>query len=217
MSRRPAAGAPSGRPAEAAERTPSGSPRGAAPPPPPPSFEARLGALEAAIERFRVDAERYFNGGQPLPPEELRQNILRQLRELRSATLRAAAEQFRMAGLEARFNSLSELFGRRLREREEGRAPLPTRVAPASPARHDARAGIVFRDQLEASAVEALWTGLASGPGGARLELESFRSYFARQVTEIRAKTGAAAVQFRVVEEDGKLKLKAKPLAASEG
>jgi hypothetical protein len=198
-----------------AERAAAGPPRGAAPPP-APNFEARLGALEESIDHFRVEAERYFNGGQALPPEELRQNIQRQLRELHGATLRAAAEQFRLASLEARFNSLSELFGRRLREREEGRSTTPTRAVTARAPRHDARAGIVFRDQLDASAVEALWIGLASGPDGPKLELESFRGYFARQVTEIRVKTGAAAVQFRVVEEEGKLKLKAKPVAASE-
>ncbi len=218
MNRRPAAGTAAGR-ADAAERAAAAPPtarRPGEPAAPAPSFEGRLDALEKAIEQFRIEAERYFNGGQALPPEETRQRLLRQLQELRAVPMRGAADQFRYSGLEARFNSLSELYGRRLREREEGRSAITPKAVPAAAPRHDARAGIVFREQLESVAVEALWATLVSGPGGARLELESFRGYFARQVTEIRARTGAAAVQFRVVEEDGKMKLKAKPIAAEE-
>jgi len=183
-----------------------------APLPPPPNLDSKLAQLAEAVEQFRVDAERFFNGGLALPPEELRTRVQGMLRELRGVTLRAAADQYRLGSLEARFNSLSELFGRRLRDREEGRgAPAPRVAAPERPA-FDARAGIVLRDAGEAAAVEALWSGLAAAGGGKRLELETFRGYVARQVAEIRAKTGAGAVQFRVVEEEGRLKLKAKPL-----
>jgi len=184
-----------------------------APPPPAPNLDSKLAQLAEAVEQFRVDAERFFNGGLALPPEELRARVQGMLRELRGVTLRAAADQYRLGSLEARFNSLSELFGRRLREREEGRgAPTPrAAAAPERPA-FDARAGIVLRDAGEAAAVEALWSDLAAAGGGKRLELETFRGYVAKQVAEIRAKTGAGAVQFRVVEEEGRLKLKAKPL-----
>lgn len=185
--------------------------------PPAPNLDSRLAQLAEGIEQFRVDTERFFNGGLSLPPEELRSRLQAMLRELRSMTLRAAADQYRLGTLEARFNSFSELFGRRLREREEGRgAPVPrAAAAPAKPA-YDAREGIELRAAgtgAEAAAVEALWSGLAAAGGGRRLELETFRGYVAKQLDEIRAKTGAAAVQFRVVEEDGRLKLKAKPIA----
>jgi len=177
------------------------------------SWEAKLGQLTELVEQFRVDAERYFNGGLALPPEELRTRIHALLRELRTGQLRAAADQFRFASLEARFSSISELFGRRLREREEGRSAI-ARAAAEPIARHDATAGIVFPDAGDRGAVEALWGALARS-GGRTLELETFRVYLTRQIDDIRAKTGAAAVQFRVVADDGKLKLKAKPLAAS--
>lgn len=185
--------------------------------PPAPNLDSRLAQLAEGIEQFRVDSERFFNGGLALPPEELRSRLQSMLRELRSVQMRAAADQYRLGTLEARFNSFSELFGRRLREREEGRGtPVPRAVvAPARPA-YDVREGIVLRTAGtgdEAAAVEALWSGLAAAGGGRRLELETFRGYVAKQVDEIRAKTGAASVQFRVVEEDGRLKLKAKPIA----
>lgn len=206
-------------PAPPTRRAPEPNPSTAArarmaPPPPHPDLERRLGQLAEAIEQFRVDGERFFNGNLAVPPEELRTRLQAMLRELRGVQMRAAADQYRLGSLEARFNSLSELFGRRLREREEGRGAHPARPVAASPARElDARSGIELRDARDATAVEAIWSGLAAAGGGRRLELETFRDYLARQIDEIRAKTGASSVQFRVVEEEGRLKLKAKPVA----
>jgi hypothetical protein len=201
--------------------TPKGAPRpggsaaarpGAAPPEPVASAEAELDHLAAAIDRFKLEGEKFFNGATPTPPEDLRVKVGRELRALRQRTLKSAAEEFRLGSLEARFNSLAELHGRRLREREEGRGmhhrPV---VAPAK--RYDAEAGIVLDRDLEAPAVAALLAGLARG-GAAAPDLESFRGYLARQLDAIREKTGATEVQFRVDLEEGKMKLKARPLGA---
>jgi len=175
---------------------------------------ARLARLEKLVEQFRVEVERFFNGALPVPPEELRTAIQRTLQELRSAAPRGAAEQFRLGGLEARFNVLSELYGRRLRAREEGRAPKPpARGAQSEAVSYDARAGIVLSADEDRDAVEALWAGLATAGAGGRFELDAFRGYIARQVHDIRVKTGSEAVLFRVVQEEGKLKLKAKPIS----
>jgi hypothetical protein len=149
------------------------------------------------------------------------EDLLRDLRELRTANLRASADQFRLASLEARFNSYSELFNRRLRDREEGRGARPSRSsAPAPERRLDAATGVVVSDRLEPEAVDALYQTLtrrpadASGaPGAPAMELAAFRGYLSQQIESIRLKTGCEAVQFRIATEDGKLKLKAKPVS----
>ena len=45
------------------------------------------------------------------------------------------------------------------------------------------------------------------------MEPAAFRGYLAQQIESIRLKTGCDAVQFRIATEDGKLKLKAKPVS----
>lgn len=141
----------------------------------------------------------------------------RALRDLRTVALRSAVEQFRLSGLESRFNILSESFGRRLRDREEGRGPQrPKETAPAAP-RYDPEAGIVLGRGPETAAVDALFAGLARHGAAARLDLDAFRHYVQRQIEEIRNKTGAERVQFRLTREDGKVKLKARPIGSSEG
>jgi len=171
------------------------------------------------INRLRVDFERFFNGALPLPPDELRGRVQAQLRNLRGMNLLTAVDNFRLGDLEARFNSYNELFNRRLRDLEEGRH-LAARPVPApAPRRLDPEGGIVFGDRIDPEGVEALYQGLAAAPGDtvSRVDLDSFQKYLTRQVAAIREKTGCSQVQFRLATEDGKLKLKAKPVAAREG
>jgi hypothetical protein len=195
-------------------RVPANADRSGAEPEPSPSLEPRLARLAALIEEFRIEAERYFNGALPIPPEDRRVNVQHALRDLRSMTMRSAADQFRMSGLEARFNLLSESYGRRLREREEGRGSARRREPGEPASRYDVDQGVVLGRTADPEAVEALYAGLARSGAATRLDLETFRGYLARQIEEIRAKTGAEQVQFRLAQEDGRIKLKAKPVGA---
>ena len=109
--------------------------RGQLSPPQVVAWESRLQRCEELVEQFRIDIERFWNGALPIPPEELKAKIQREMRDLRGVSLLGALDQFRLGTLEGRFNSLSELYGRRLREREEGRgAVVPRAAAPAAPA-----------------------------------------------------------------------------------
>ena len=171
-----------------------------------------LDQLQRDIRQLQVDFERFFNGGLPLPPEELRNRIQAQLRNLRNTSITAAVDNFRLNDLEARYNSYNEMFNRRLRDVEEGRGPHRV-VAFVEKQRFDPRGGIVFGSEINSEAAEALYHGLVAGPGdGPKFDLDSFQTYLRRQTEAIRQKTGCDEVQFRVAEEDGKLKLKARPV-----
>lgn len=182
-----------------------------------PSIQAEqeLDRLARAIHELRIEFERFFNGALQIPPEEKRKDIQRHIRRLRGANLQGAAETFRLGSLEARFNSLNELYNRRLRDHEEGRAHRP--AAAGAPSGHDAGHGVVLDESVDPKAVEALYSGLQSRPGTSpQFDLDSFRTYLRRQVSSLREKTGCREVQFRVSEEDGKMRLKAKPLRAQD-
>jgi hypothetical protein len=177
-------------------------------------YEQAIDRLAQEVRQLRIDFERFFAGDLPAPPEGLRTQILAHLRELRNANLQSAIDNFRLGSVEAQFNAYNELFNRRLREREEGRA----RVPPPPAAHLDPGSGVVVGAAPEAGAVEALFQRLyGRGSRAAKVDLETFRTYLTSQVTSIRGKTGCAAVQFRVTEEGGKLKLKAKPVAGEPG
>ena len=177
--------------------------------------EIALERLSSDLKTLRVDYERFFSGALPTPPEDLRQRINQELRELRGANLPGVAENFRLGSLEAQFNSYHEVYGRRLRDAEEGRSIRKREPAPPA-ARYDPRAGIALGPGLETGAreaVEALFRGLYQQSGRPpAADLETFHAYLVQQLATIRQRTGCTEVQFRVATEDGKLKLKAKPL-----
>lgn len=175
--------------------------------------EQRIDRLQRTVRQMRIEYEKFFNGARDVPPEDLREQIQGEIRALRNSNLNSVAENFRLAQVEARFNSFGELYGRRLRQAEEGRGPL---LVPGQrrAQRFDPHRGVEVGDDLDPAAVEALYQGLSRGPGqGPRFDLESFRDYLGKQVGALRARTGCARVRFRLEEEGDRLKLKAKPLA----
>jgi hypothetical protein len=180
-----------------------------------PAFGEAIDQLGRDIQQLRVDYERFFSGALPVPPEELRARVQGQIRHLRGQNLLSAVDSFRLGDFEARFSSYTELYNRRLRDLEEGRHPVLRAAPPAAARRYDPEKGVVFSERVDPEGVEALYQGLASTPGEApRFDLDSFQTYLTRQVAAIREKTGCSQVQFRLATEDGKVKLKARPVVS---
>ncbi len=163
--------------------------------------------VAASIQKFRVDSQRFFAGDLPLPPDELREKIVVELRRLRSSSLKGAAANFRLGTLEAQLQSHLDLYGRRLRQKELGGQRRVTREKSESlnPTR-----GVILGAENTSAAVEALYKGLYQHNN--RMDIEKFRSYIHRQAEAIRTKTGCREIQFRIAVQDGKTKLKAKPI-----
>lgn len=172
-------------------------------------------ALERAFKELQVEYEKFFNGATEIPPEEMRQKLHTQLRRLRNQSL-SSAESFRLGTFEGKFNSYTEMFNRRMRLMEEGRTRIGTvRATTGAKERpvHDPQRGVVVGDSIDTGAAEALYSGLAAGANPPKFDLDSFNTYLQRQAEQIRQKTGAAQVQFRLEEDDGgKMRLKARPL-----
>ncbi|MDA8015913.1 MAG: hypothetical protein MPN21_00585 [Thermoanaerobaculia bacterium] len=175
-------------------------------------LDLELGRLTRAIEQFRIDTQRYFGGDLNIPPEELKESIAGDLRRLRGlASKGGTAGRYRLSSLEARFNSQADLFNRRLREMETGGK---RRTAAADQEADPMGEGVLMGQGARDNAVETLYKGLylQSGSRNPSMDLEKFRSYLNQQTETIRKKTGAESVKFRIAMEDGKMKLKAKPV-----
>lgn len=164
---------------------------------------------------MKVEYERFFNGGLDTPPEDLREAIRSELRALRHGDLKSVEADFRLGGIEARFNSLSELLGRRLRQMEEGA------TAPALRGRQprlDGERGLVVGadgvgEQVAAALYRTLERRSKTPPS---FDVATFRNYLERQLDALRVKTGCERVLFRIAAEGGRTKLKAKPLPSSQ-
>lgn len=181
---------------------------------PSPGIGEAIDQLGRDIQKLRIEFERFFNGALPYPPDELRNRVQTQLRNLRNTSGATAVDSFRLGDMEARFNTYNELFNRRIRDQEEGRHPHAARAAAPEARRYDPEKGILVGDSVDPEAAESLYQGLAKNPGEVpRFDLDSFQTYLVKQAAAIRAKTGCSQVQFRLAaDEDGKFKLKARPV-----
>jgi hypothetical protein len=143
----------------------------------------------------------------------MRRQIDDQMRRLRSLNMRRAVDRFRFGSLEAQLSSYGEMYQRRLRAVEEGKVPSRSHAAAPAHAQHfDVEAGVALDITRDPAAVDALFQGLRARNPATAMDLTAFGSYLAKQMAQIQEKTGCTTVQFRLVEEDGKVKLKAKPL-----
>ncbi len=172
-----------------------------------------LTEIESSIRRLKVDFDRFFNGALPTPPEDQRRRLVSLLRQARSTTNTTFADRFMLNTLEARFNTLSELFNRRLREQETSGAARAQHAKPAL----DLESGVVLGANLDLDAVTALYNRLYSTAGRrAKTDLHSFETYMRKQVDALRRRTGCEEIRFRVAQTDGQPKLKAKPLPVED-
>lgn len=176
----------------------------------PTEQDDALQRLDRDLKRFKIDFERFFSGNLATPPDQLRQNIQKQIQYLRMERLKSVAQRFQLNTLEARFNTLWVQFNRRLREQEEGGT---TREAPVPAEKKiDTSRGIVIEESPDRDAVQALYDDLYGGSGrGKKTDFDSFQAYLEKQTAKIRSKTGCNQVRFRITSDDGEVKLKAKP------
>jgi len=187
-----------------------------------------LDLLASSIRQLQTKWDMFFSGVERLPPNEAQKRVEDLIRQHAFSEIRNNADRFRYQSLTSRFNSLNELWKKRLRAREEGKAfgvhGLKADALPPPSPEPEPRAiprpggpGGEFRvgnADGDAAAVRALYDRFVeerqrTGEGAAPA-FESFRQLIGKQTAKILGDKGARAVDFRLDTKDGKVALKAK-------
>jgi hypothetical protein len=189
-----------------------------------------LDKLEEDIRKLKNKYDQFFTGLQKVPPMQERRTIEVTIYELSKLNMHDNARRFRFNQLLTRFNQFRELWGRKMREREEGPMefnrrkaaldePLEPSTPPAPPARVTSAPpdpyvrvttdsnGDEVRKLYEQIQNEHLKAGKLPP-----VTLEQLGQMVQTQTELIRKKYKVNKVAFRVETVDGKVKLKAKPL-----
>lgn len=190
-----------------------------------------LDKLEEDIRKLKNKYDQFFSGIQKFPPMHERRLLEVYIHELGKQKIRDNTRRFRYSQLLTRYNQLRELWGRRMREREEG--PLDFRrrsaalSAPSAPV-----AGPVSAPARVTSPAADPYVRVASGTNGEAIERlygdvekehlklgkmsnitrEQLMTMVQKQSDFVREKYHVDVVAFRVDVVDGKVKLKAKPI-----
>jgi len=189
-----------------------------------------LDKLEEDIRKLKNKYDQFFNGIQKFPPMHERRVLEVYIYELGKQKMRDNTRRFRYGQLLTRYNQLREMWGRKMREREEG--PLDYRRrsaalnAPAAPPPPPAPAVPVTSSKVDA------YIKVTPGTNGEEIKrlyrdiekehlklgklpnitIDQLKTMVQRQSDLVREKYHVAAVAFRVDVVDGKVKLKAKPI-----
>jgi len=190
-----------------------------------------LDKLEEDIRILKNKYDQFFGGLQKFPPMMDRRHVEVAIYEIGKQKMRDNARRFRYQQLLTRYNQFREMWGRKMREREEGPLEFRRRQAalnepsepppPPPPAQPRVTSngadpyvkvtpgtnGEAIRrlhDQIER---ENLKMGRVSN-----VTVEQLTQMVEKQTELVRTKYHVSTVAFRVETVDGKVKLKAKPL-----
>jgi len=188
-----------------------------------------LDKLEEDIRKLKNKYDQFFSGIQKFPPMHERRLLEVYIHELGKKKIRENARRFRYQQLLSRYNQYRELWGRRMREREEGpldfrrRKAALTEVPPAAPAPRprvtSAQADpyvVKVTPATNGDEIRKLYTEiekehvkLGKIP---TISYEQLAVMVQKQGDVVRERYHVNAVAFRVDVVDGKVKLKAKPI-----
>ena len=192
--------------------------------------DEELDKLEEDIRRLKSRYDQFFNGITKLPPAFERHQIEAAIHEISKQKMRDNTRRFRFNTILSRFNQYREMWGRKMREREEGpldfrkrQALMESEAAPVAPAAVRAPVTSAPPDPYVRMApgangeeirklygeIERAHLDLGTLPN---ISLEQVSAMIQKQSDLVRQKYNVKIVAFRVETVDGKVKLKAKPL-----
>jgi len=191
--------------------------------------DEELDKLEEDTRKLKNKYDQFFSGITKMPPTHERHLLEVYIHELGKKKIRENARRFRYQQLLSRYNQYRELWGRRMREREEGpldfrrRKAALTEVPPPAPAPRprvtSAQADpyvVKVTPATNGDEIRRLYTEiekehvkLGKIP---TISYEQLAVMVQKQGDVVRERYHVNAVAFRVDVVDGKVKLKAKPI-----
>jgi hypothetical protein len=188
-----------------------------------------LDKLEEDIRRLKNRYDQFFNGIAKVPPSFERHQVESYIHELSKQKMRDNTRRFRFNTILSRYNQFREMWGRKMREREEGPLDFRRRQAamtaapppppPPSAARVTSGGGDAYIRMAPGSngeEVRRLYEEIerehVKMGKHATLTMDQLAAMIQKQSEMVREKYHVKTVAFRVETVDGKVKLKAKPL-----
>lgn len=182
-------------------------------------IEEEMTILEVKVKQLKQEYEQYFAGVRPREPQQLRGDVQKQIHKHSNQPIQNTAQRFRFNSINSRFQAFKRQWDAILRQIDAGtykrhvfKADLHDRerglgvADPAKPGDRKASSGGASGPELFEAYRDAR---LACGESVKGLTPKKLQAVIAKQEKAVRAKLGCEKVNFRVVVESGKVKLKA--------
>lgn len=169
------------------------------------AIERELGGIEQKQRELEILYEQYFAGVEKREPVKLREAVGRRLRHFANRRIMQTDLRFRYQGLATRHHSYTGYWDRILRLIDEGRyVRQKSHLKPSA----EAVAAVPVLDEVDLLYRELLAARQALAQPGPPPERQQVAAFLEKQREKIREKFGDREVEFRVVAEDGKPKIR---------
>jgi hypothetical protein len=180
------------------------------------TIDEEISKLDEDIRRLKIEYEAYFNGGMPRPPHDTVVRVELVIKRY-SADLGKLnfGQKFKFNSLVQKYALNSELWRRRLKEKEEGRGRFAQQARVLEQIMGDGTTRVVCSDpEMEKEKVEQLLKAVIEakrrvGERVDNIDPVAFQKFVREKTKLLKESLGCEKVQFNVSVEDGKVKLKA--------
>ena len=180
------------------------------------TVDEEFNKLDDDLRRLKIEYEVYFNGGSPRPPHDTLYRVENMIKRYSSDQSKLNfSQRFRFTSLAQKYAVNSQLWRRKLQEKEEGRSLTGPQKRTDGIAGGQWHVRVVCSDpDAETEKVSQLLRGYAGGQeagGRARdnLDAAAFHKFIKDKTKQIKETLGCDKVQFSVSVEGGKVKFKA--------
>lgn len=176
------------------------------------AIEQELDIIESTIRELHMSYEKYFMGIERRPPEQGREALGMILRRLSNRHLAQTDLRFRYQMLATRYHNYCANWDRLMKDIEDGkfvRKLQKLNAASGAPA----RPGVKPATETTAprNETDRIYEQLSAH--GNAVDKQQIAAFLEKQRTALSQKLGGREVEFVVVTEDGKAKIKARPKA----
>jgi len=177
-------------------------------------FDEVLRTLDIKVKQLKLDYEQYFAGARPREPSVLRSDVQKTILRHSNVPIQNTGQRFRFNSINSRFQAFKRQWDTALRQIENGtykghqfKAKLHEGNRPGpSPAQAASNANRGADKRLFESFVSA---AKACGQNVSSLTPKKLQAVVKKQEAALKQKLGCERVKFKVVVQDGKVKLKA--------
>ena len=162
--------------------------------------------LELKLQKLKVAFDQYFAGIIKIPPFKLQEEVKRFIRKYSGIEINNTALSFKYKSLVGRYTSYDNLWKRYMRQIDDGTFKRGSGFAPAATKKEkgdETQAEKIFKDYISAK------TSLKEKTDG--IKVTTIENIIKKQTEAIKSKYKCSSVDYRVVTENGKAKIKAVP------
>jgi hypothetical protein len=177
------------------------------------TVDEELSKLDEYIRRLKIEYEVYFNGGSPRPPHDTLFRVDTLIKKYGDGSKMNFSQRYKFTQLVQKYAVNSDLWRKKLKEKEEGRGRFASQ-RPGAPAAEGPVRVVCANPEQEQEKVEQLLKAVVEarrqvGERVDNIDPASFAKFVGEKTKQVQKSLGCEKVQFSVSVEDGKVKFKA--------